>query len=104
MVNLTIDHLRSRRAERVAASRLAAQPVAQELGRESGGDMPNWAALVAPLPDRQRLIATLYYGEDWPVERIADALGIRAGTVKSALAKARNNLAAVLTDDDRRRR
>jgi RNA polymerase sigma-70 factor (ECF subfamily) len=99
MTNLVIDHLRSRRAEESAVVRLGAR----QPGATDGLDVPaDWAALVAPLPARQRIIVTLFYGEDLSLEQIADLLDIRVGTVKSALGKARERLAGLLggTGDD----
>ncbi len=89
MTNLLIDHHRSHVAEGAAIVRLGSRPAA--------GDPPpntdDWAQLIAPLPPRQRVVVTLHYAEDLSIEQIAEVLHIRTGTVKSALAKARERLA-----------
>lgn len=95
MANLLIDHHRSRDAERRATDRLRpvaeAPPADDRLGED-------WATLIEPLPPQQRVIVSLYYGEDRSVDDIADTLEIAVGTVKSALAKARARLSDVLDD------
>jgi RNA polymerase sigma-70 factor (ECF subfamily) len=93
MTNLLIDHHRSRRAEGAAVVRLGAR---LDGGRSdtgsSGPTTGDWAAMIAPLPPRQRAVVTLFYAEDLSIEQIAEAMHIRTGTVKSALAKARDRL------------
>lgn len=95
MTNLLIDHHRSRRAEGAAVVRLGARlddgrPDTARPGPSAG----DWAAMIAPLPPRQRAVVTLFYAEDLSIEQIAEVLHIRTGTVKSALAKARDRLAS----------
>jgi RNA polymerase sigma-70 factor (ECF subfamily) len=51
---------------------------------------------VTSLPLRQRQVVTLHYLADLPVDEIAAALGISAGSVKSHLFDARANLRKVL--------
>ena len=94
MSNLLIDHHRSRAAERVAVDRLRRRPAA-------GDEIPlpsRWAELIAPLTPLQRVVATLYYGEDLSVDDVADTLDISAGTVKSTLSKVRRRLRRVRSD------
>lgn len=98
MTNLVIDHLRTSSAERSAVGRFGARPE-QLAGEPDVG--PAWSQLIAPLSPAQRAIVTLYYGEDRPVEEIAEILDIATGTVKSALAKARARLATELGEEDR---
>jgi RNA polymerase sigma-70 factor, ECF subfamily len=50
------------------------------------------------LPIRQRQAIVLHYLADLPVEEIARDLALPVGTVKSRLARARQRLAAQLTD------
>jgi RNA polymerase sigma-70 factor (ECF subfamily) len=90
MSNLLIDHHRSRSAERRAVERLATSP-----RRESSEVEPDeWSQLVAGLPARQRLIVTLFYGQDLAIAEISESLDISENTVKSALSKARDTLRA----------
>jgi RNA polymerase sigma factor (sigma-70 family) len=90
MTNLLIDHHRSRTAERVAIGRLS-QPVVAE------SEVGDWESLVAGLPLRQRIIVTLFYGEDRSIEEISQLLEVSPGTVKAALSRARRRLLRVLT-------
>ena len=98
MANLLVDHHRSRAAEQRAVERLVPLRSGAETagsGAGGGGDGPavrQWDALVEPVADRQRLIVTLYYAEDWSVGEIAAALDTSAGAVKAALFKARRTL------------
>ncbi len=52
------------------------------------------ARVVAGLPERQRTLLALRFVADWPVERIATALDVPAGTVKSRLHRTLQRLAA----------
>jgi RNA polymerase sigma-70 factor (ECF subfamily) len=98
MTNLLIDHHRSTTSERRAA---------EHVGRRADESSPaptldRWNELVEPLPDRQRLIVTLYYGEDSSVTEIAESLGISAGAVRAALFKARRTLRRRLEEEQER--
>jgi RNA polymerase sigma-70 factor (ECF subfamily) len=88
MVNLLIDHHRSRTAERSAVERVAAQPT----HADDSPAIDRWYELVAPLPPQQRAIVTLFYADDQSVEAIAGMLGISTGSVKASLFKARRSL------------
>lgn len=88
MVNLLTDHHRSRASEQRAIDRLGARP-------EMPSATPNldlWHQLLAPLPDRQRTIVTLYSADDRFVTAIADAMGMSRAAVKKALFAARRTL------------
>lgn len=103
MSNLVIDYQRSRRAETRAVERLAGRTGSSTAGTSVvDGLSPSarWIDLIGPLPTRQRLIVTLYYGEDRSVAEIAGLLDVSPNTVKSALAKARTTLRALWEDDD----
>ena len=97
MSNLLVDHHRSQASERRAVDRLS--------GRAEAGDgaatpaLDRWNELVAPLPDRQRAIVTLYYADDLSVGQIATLLGMTRGAVKAALFKARHTLRRHLDAD-----
>ncbi len=90
MSNLLIDHHRSRVAERAAVDRLARRDDAVAANPELASEV--WGRLLSCLTARQRMIATLYYGEDAAVETIADILDMSPGAVKSALFKIRGRL------------
>ena len=91
MANLLIDHHRSKASERRAAERLASRAEGAVAEGEPAA-LGRWAALVAPLPARQRLIVALHYGDDRSISEIAELLGVSPNTVKSALSKAREAL------------
>ena len=48
--------------------------------------------LVMTLPQEQQTMLSLYYGENMSYEDIAKATGVRMGTVKSRLSRAKENL------------
>jgi RNA polymerase sigma-70 factor (ECF subfamily) len=82
-----VDLIRSRaRAQRLGAG-LAAQ-AAPSPGAQSDDGLDLTAAL-ARLPADQRLVASLFYGEDLDLETIAAIAGVPVGTVKSRLHHAR---------------
>jgi RNA polymerase sigma-70 factor (ECF subfamily) len=90
MANLLIDHHRSKESERRAVERLA--NLAERRMADGEPDVGRWAALVSPLPARQRLIVALHYGDDRSISEIAELLDVSPNTVKSALSKAREVL------------
>ena len=53
------------------------------------------------LPPEQRAVFVLHHYLDWPLEQIADALGIPLGTAKSRLRYATSTLRAALEADAR---
>ena len=57
-----------------------------------------WQA-VASLPQEQQVLIALYYGENLSYEEIAQAEGIRLGTVKSRLSRAKEALARKLEEN-----
>ena len=89
MVNLLIDHHRSTVAEQRAVDRMAGNAM---VASDPTADLDRWTELVAPLPDRQRLIVTLYYADDLGVGQIAQLLDSSRGAIKAALFKARRTL------------
>jgi RNA polymerase sigma-70 factor (ECF subfamily) len=54
------------------------------------------ATAIANLNDEQRIVVTLFYGEDLSVVEIAEILSVPAGTVKSRLFHARDILKKLL--------
>jgi RNA polymerase sigma-70 factor (ECF subfamily) len=94
MSNLLIDHHRSTSSERRAVERLGHG----QAGREDPPttSLARWNDLMSGLPDRQRLVVTLYYADDLSVAEIARSLGTTRGAVKATLFKARRALRARL--------
>lgn len=91
--NLLIDHHRSRAAERRAIERLAVGvPRTDGSADPASDDLDGWFRLLAQLPPRQRLIASLFYGFDRSIADIAADLGVSENTIKSSLSKARSAL------------
>ena len=72
--------------------------VAASNGHREGDPL---AALVTALPERQRLVLFLRYYADLDYEAIAEALGIKAGTVAAALHAAHSTLRRQLTEVER---
>ncbi len=98
MVNLLIDHHRSRAAEQRAVDRLAGSP---EPASPPHPALDQWTELVAPLPEQQRTIVTLYYADDLTVGQIAQLLDTSRGAIKAALFKARRTLRRRLDEETR---
>lgn len=94
-VNLLLDHLRSAGRERAAVERFGGRLDTRE--REPA--VERWTELIAVLPERQRVIVTLFYSDDLSVDAIADVVGVAPGTVKAQLFKARERLRTMLEDD-----
>lgn len=85
-----------RRMRRAALERRALVPppsVAQVVDRDI------WK-VVQQLPERQRVAVVLRYLLDLPEKEVAAAMGVSRGTVASALAAARQRLAAWLTTEE----
>jgi RNA polymerase sigma-70 factor, ECF subfamily len=60
---------------------------------------PAIAAAIRTLPPRRRLFVFLRYFADLTYEEIAEACGVRRGTVAAALAQARTELGAVMESE-----
>ena len=54
---------------------------------------------VMSLPDKYRITIHLYYYEDLSVDQIADLLHVKATTIQTRLARAREKLKAILGED-----
>lgn len=63
-------------------------------------DLLDLRRAVAALPDRMRAAVCLHYLADLPVDEVAAALGVSAGTVKSNLHDARTRLRSVMEVSD----
>jgi RNA polymerase sigma-70 factor, ECF subfamily len=92
MVNLLIDHHRSRAAEQRAVDRLSTADTTVVAAADPTPSLDEWNELVAPLPERQRMIVTLYYADDLTVGQIAQLLDTSRGAIKASLFKARRTL------------
>ena len=67
-------------------------------GAEDRHDFTLWDA-VCRLPADYRVATVLYYYEDMTTAEIAKALGVREGTVRSRLARARKRLRTLLEEE-----
>lgn len=67
-------------------------------GAEDRHDFTLWDA-VCRLPEDYRVATVLYYYEDMTTAEIAKALGVREGTVRSRLARARKRLRTLLEEE-----
>ena len=74
------------------------QGAATELAGPSG-DLVDLRRALAALPRRQREVTVLRYYMDLDLREVAEVLGISDGTVKTSLYRARQALAAALSDD-----
>lgn len=92
--NLVIDRYRRAKREAVALDRLDRREVS-----DVDPDVAQWSRLVATLPPRQRVVITLFYGDDLSVAEIASILEMAEGTVKSALFRARQRLSVDLASE-----
>jgi RNA polymerase sigma-70 factor (ECF subfamily) len=54
---------------------------------------------VAELPGKDREVIVLYYLEEWPVGRISEALGVKAGAIDVRMHRAREKLRRLLEED-----
>ncbi len=105
MGNLLIDHHRSRTSEAAAVERLGHRAATRSDATPDPASLvasARWEDLTRSLTPQQRVVATLYYGEDHSVAEIAETMDLTTGTVKSALAKARANLRRRLGGPDGR--
>ena len=67
-------------------------------GAEDRHDFTLWDAVCA-LPEDYRVATVLFYYEDMTTAEIANALGVRGGTVRSRLSRARNRLRTLLEEE-----
>jgi RNA polymerase sigma factor (sigma-70 family) len=96
---IVLNEARKRRARE--APLVATDPSTLELGAVStngSGDRERVRALIAALPDRQRLVLFLRHYADLDYATIAAALGIAPGTVAATLNAARESLRAQLEE------
>jgi RNA polymerase sigma-70 factor (ECF subfamily) len=87
--NLAIDlRRRNERATRALPELAANRPASAPAPTEPGG----FEAMTAQLPEQQRRVVELCYGEDLSAEQAAGRLGITSGAVRFHLTKARARL------------
>lgn len=67
-------------------------------GAEDKHDFTLWDAVCA-LPEDYRVATVLFYYEDMTTAEIAKTLGVREGTVRSRLSRARNRLRTLLEEE-----
>jgi RNA polymerase sigma-70 factor (ECF subfamily) len=97
LINITVDTHRRRGREQAFARSVTEQIVETPDPRST----TFWNAVRA-LPDLQRACVALHYMEDRSIEDVAAVLGVRAGSVKSSLSRARSTLAVSLKLEDYR--
>ena len=104
--NTCLDVLKSARYRREvltaddqenAFQQTAASPTPEEAYVQKAEDERLWQ-LVTELSEEQQTILSLYYGEQMTYEQIAEATGLRIGTVKSRLSRAKEALARKLEE------
>ncbi|WP_183097892.1 RNA polymerase sigma factor [Nocardioides pelophilus] len=96
-VRLLISRHRRHTVARLALPRLASRDTAAP---DAVDDRLDLASAIARLPLDQRVVVVLHHLEDRPVDEIARALRLPAGTVKSRLSRARGALAPFLLDTE----
>lgn len=89
--NKAMDHLKRRPREKRLAEGTLADP-ADTGDRERGEQARSLRALVDRMPPAHRAVLSLYYIDQLPLTEVAEVLDIPAGTVKSRLHAARNEL------------
>ena len=92
-----VDVIRSKQRDRRRDAEIATEtptaPANAGASLDAGLDL---RAAIAALPPDQRIIVSMFYGDDLSVEEIGAALGIPSGTVKSRLFTARHALKALM--------
>ena len=91
------DAIRRRQRDRRLNSEVILEtltyPANADVSSDDGLDL---RAALAALPRDQRIIVSMFYGDELSVEEIGAALGIPSGTVKSRLFNARGALKALM--------
>ena len=94
-INLARSRFRRIRAEAKALTRLG---IAESVVPALDSEAEQFWATVRDLPARQAQVIALHYLEDRPVAEIAEVLGVSEGSVKTHLHRARQGLAARLSE------
>jgi RNA polymerase sigma-70 factor (ECF subfamily) len=86
-------------ADAAALERLAAPAEgAPRAQAEAGERQVRVQAAIGQLPDKYRLVVTLYYLQQYSYQEIADLLNLPLGTVKTHLYRARERLKGLLAE------
>jgi RNA polymerase sigma-70 factor (ECF subfamily) len=98
-VNRAVDQLRRRRSVEALHDEETTFH-AWTIGESAEEDLRLWAIAdaVAALGASKRVVVVLHYWLDLPIEEIAGVLGLPVGTVASRLARAKDELRAVLEE------
>jgi RNA polymerase sigma-70 factor, ECF subfamily len=98
-INCAVDQLRKRRRVEVLSD---AETTFHSwaIGEQADDDLRLWAIAdaVAALAAGKRVVIVLHYWLDLPLDEIAGVLGLPVGTVASRLARAKDELRAVLEE------
>jgi RNA polymerase sigma-70 factor, ECF subfamily len=99
-INAAVDSLRQNRRLGVLRDEESGFH-AWALGESAEDDLRRWAVAdaVAALGAGKRVVVVLHYWLDLPLEEIAGVLGLPIGTVASRLARAKEELRAVLEEE-----
>ena len=81
--------------ERKPAEFADSSPTPEQLHFEKDEKEALWR-LIQALPEKQQVLLCLYYGEGLNYEEIAVAVGIRMGTIKSRISRAKEQLRKML--------
>ncbi len=99
VVNMTLNHLRKRKAERAYLERERGEPVRAASFPDVGEQERLWQALLM-LPPRRRAAVVLRYYEDLSEQQAAEALRCSVGAVRSLVAHAMKTLRQQLGEPD----
>ncbi|SRR6056297_714763 len=98
VVNTAIDQYRRNKTRRTADTHEMALLHHQHVGNEHSSNEEDILLCVQALPNKMRTIFNLYVMEGYQHNEIADFLGIKASTSRSALVKARSHLRKMLIE------
>ena len=70
-----------------------------DINSEKRFDYVELHCAVAALPNKFKVVLTLYYFKDYSIKEISEILSLAEGTVKSRLRKAKSVLKRRLTDE-----
>lgn len=91
LLKVTINRCRDIGRERQRKSHISLEDLTGLSGGEIDGGFEVWEA-VSHLPEKQRLIFHLYYGEEYKTQEIAGILGMSDTAVRANLSRARTAL------------